>query len=112
MENKYLQFLVEFWTAVLPLVVKNKLFETLIMVSIVANCVILVIADYSHVDINGDLVADGSIRNTIVTESEYVFTSIFTLECVLKIACSGLIGKNSYLADRWNWLDFLVVISG
>lgn len=51
-------------------------------------------------------------RNNIVTYSEPFFTSVFTLEAILKIIAFGLIfGKNTYLKDPWNWIDFLVVIT-
>lgn len=45
--------------------------------------------------------------------SESYFTALFTLESALKIIGMGLInGENSYLKDAWNWLDFLVVLTG
>jgi hypothetical protein len=96
----------------LPFLVNSRLFEGLIIVAIVANCVVLIIADYEYVDSNGDLTSDSSVRNQIVVESEYLFTSVFTIECIMKILSFGIIGKNSYLADKWNWLDLLVVVSG
>lgn len=44
---------------------------------------------------------------------EIPFTVIFTLEAILKIIAMGFIfGKGSYLRDGWNWIDFIVVISG
>lgn len=36
----------------------------------------------------------------------------FLFECIAKIIGSGLfLGKNAYLSDAWNWLDFTVVVS-
>jgi hypothetical protein len=69
-------------------------------------------ADYSTVDSTGALVSDGSWRNTLISRSEIVFTTIFTMECVLKIISLGFNGKNGYISDPWNWLDFVVVITG
>lgn len=38
---------------------------------------------------------------------------IFTVECLIRIAAMGFIYHwNAYLRDAWNWLDFLVVITG
>lgn len=35
----------------------------------------------------------------------------FIIECVLKIISQGFfVHYNSYLRDKWNWLDFLVVL--
>ena len=49
----------------------------------------------------------------MVEYSEPVFTVIFTMECLIKITGTGLlIGQGTYLSDPWNWIDFLVVISG
>ena len=41
------------------------------------------------------------------------FTIVFTLECILKIIALGFFMEdNSYLRDPWNWLDFIIVITG
>lgn len=43
----------------------------------------------------------------------YVFTTIFTVECVLKIIAYGfIVHRNSYMRVGWNLIDFAVVISG
>jgi len=45
--------------------------------------------------------------------TEICFTSFFTLEMVIKIIARGFIlHKHSYLSDPWNWLDFVVVVTG
>ena len=89
----------------------SKYLDSFITITIVANCIVLAIADYTNVNDAGQLLSEGSVRNTIISESEFFFTAIFTAECVIKILGFGLWGKHSYLADRWNWLDFLVVIT-
>ena len=54
-----------------------------------------------------------SWRNKLVEYSEPIFTTIFTFEWAVKVIGLGLIiGKGTYLADPWNWIDFAVVISG
>jgi hypothetical protein len=77
------------------------------------NSLILAFADYSQVDLNGDLDTSESIRNTIVVYADGIFTTFFLIECTMKIIAMGLIGeKGAYLMDPWNWLDFIVVFIG
>ena len=41
-----------------------------------------------------------------------MFTIVFTMECVLKIIAMGFSGNtDSYINDRWNMLDFVVVVT-
>ena len=44
---------------------------------------------------------------------DIVMTVIFSLEVILKVIATGLVfnGKNSYLRDGWNLLDFMIVFS-
>ena len=52
-------------------------------------------------------------RNELLATSEYFFTISFLVECVLKVLAMGLImGEGAYLRDGWNWLDFIVVVTG
>ena len=45
--------------------------------------------------------------------SELFFIIVFTVECCIKIIGMGFaLEKYAYLRDRWNVLDFIVVISG
>ena len=54
-----------------------------------------------------------SWRNQISVQTEPMFTAIFTLEWAIRVVGTGLIiGKGTYLSDPWNWIDFVVVISG
>jgi hypothetical protein len=76
---------------------------------IAANSILLGLADYSHVDQHGELISEGSWRNSLISQSEIIFTSIFTIEFVFKII--GL-GVKDYARDAWNWLDFAVVLTG
>jgi hypothetical protein len=40
-----------------------------------------------------------------------LFSICFITECILKIIGQGFFKHyNSYLRDKWNWLDFLVVL--
>lgn len=68
--------------------------------------------DYGNVDETGLPSSDLSWRNKVVEVTEYPFTILFTLECIIKIIVMGFIkGPNTYLRDSWNRLDFIVVAS-
>lgn len=50
--------------------------------------------------------------NKFVENSEPFFTYVFLFECLSRVVGMGFIyGKNSYLRDTWNWLDFIVVVT-
>lgn len=71
--------------------------------------------DYSLDAVDGSLNPDPSksVRNQISAVASPIFTVLFTLECVIKVIAMGFVlDKGSYLRDAWNWLDFVVVISG
>lgn len=86
-------------------IVLSKWFDRFIVATIIVNTMILGMYDYN--DRN-----PSTWRNDVNTYSEPVFTTIFTVECVLKVLAFGFVfGKNSYLKDKWNWIDFVVVIT-
>ena len=88
-------------------------FQRISLLAIIANSIIIAIADYSHVDSSGNLVTQGSIRNRICVESDIFFTLFFLVECLIKVTALGFLGDPpAYLSDYWNWLDFVVVIAG
>ncbi|KAF4133455.1 Voltage-dependent L-type calcium channel domain-containing protein [Phytophthora infestans] len=90
-----------------------KRFDQFILFLILANSIILAIADYSKVDNQGDLDSSQSTRNAIVTSADTIFTILFAVECTMKIIAMGLIGdQGAYLMDPWNWMDFIVVFIG
>jgi len=53
-----------------------------------------------------------SMKQFVLTILDYVTTSVFTLECMIKICVFGLLinGKKSYFREPWNFLDFFVVL--
>ncbi|RLN91057.1 hypothetical protein BBJ28_00004362 [Nothophytophthora sp. Chile5] len=90
-----------------------KRFDQFILVLIFANSTILALADYSKVKANGDLDSSQSVRNAIVNSADTFFTTVFSIECTMKIIAMGLFGeKGAYLMDPWNWMDFVVVFIG
>ncbi|CAH3140850.1 unnamed protein product [Porites lobata] len=71
--------------------VTNQYFELLVIIVILINCVFLALKHPPE-------------------EIEYVFTSIYTTEMLLKIVSRGFVFHSyAYLRDPWNWLDFIVV---
>ena len=84
-----------------------KYFDYFVILIIVTNSIFLGMYDYTARDSNK------TWTNKLVDYSESYFTALFTVECALKIIGMGLInGENSYLKDAWNWLDFVVVLTG
>lgn len=42
-----------------------------------------------------------------------IFTAIFTIEMFMKIIAYGFVlDEYTYLRDPWNWLDFIIVVTG
>ena len=79
--------------------VLNPKFDLAILSLIMLNCVLLATDDYTS----------GSWKNTM----DEILVFAFTGECVCKVISMGFIfGKNTYLTDAWNILDFFVVSTG
>lgn len=49
---------------------------------------------------------------SFLVKSDIFFTSVFTFECISKIISTGMLfnGKDSFLRNGWNLIDFIVVI--
>ena len=93
-------------------IIEHLYFERLSTLVIIANSIVIAIADYSHVDSHGNLVTAGSVRNNISAKSEEYFTFFFLVEFVIKVTALGFIGDQAYMSDSWHWLDFIVVVAG
>ena len=73
---------------------------------ILINSVVLAIYDYN----DRDNLSDWNKALELVGK---ILTILFTIEMLIKILAQGLIiHKNAYLRDSWNWLDFVVVVTG
>lgn len=84
---------------------EHPLFDTIIIGFIFANCICMASRDYT--DSTGE-----SGRNKVLNSIDYFFSGIFIIEAILKILTSGFVlGKNTYLRDPWNVIDFIIVIS-
>ena len=83
----------------------SKRFEIFVSLLICLNCIVLGINDYNSANAQ-------TWRDDVNIYSDPVFTALFTLEMILKIIAFGFIlGKNTYLKDKWNWIDFVVVVT-
>ncbi|CAD7924383.1 unnamed protein product [Amoebophrya sp. A25] len=56
---------------------------------------------------------DEDSLNKMIDIADPIFLLIFIMESLLKIIAYGFCqGKKTYLRDTWNWLDFIVVLTG
>ena len=77
--------------------VNSSGFEYFILFLITLNTFILMLKWYNQPD---DI-------KTVLKILNIAFTSLFTIECILKITASG---TRTYFSDRWNLFDFITVI--
>ena len=83
------------------------MFDKFIILTILANSLLLAFTDY-QIRLEPDYESE---RNALFVYFDTVFSIIFLIECVCKVIAMGFIWhKNSYLRDYWNWLDFFIVI--
>ncbi|XP_076373626.1 sodium channel protein para-like isoform X3 [Tachypleus tridentatus] len=74
-------------------VLVHPVFSFIVIVTILINCVLMTLPE-----------------NESVEQSEVIFTTIYTIESVIKILARGFIlDQFTYLRDPWNWLDFIVI---
>ena len=86
--------------------VNSRPFEYCIILTIVANCVVMSMD--THLP-NGDK----TILALQLEELEPYFMGIFTVEMCTKIIAMGFVlHPDSYLRNAWNIMDFIVVVSG
>jgi hypothetical protein len=85
-------------------IVEAPAFDKFILVIILLNSVCMAVTNHRNPD---------APINSYINVLEYIFLAIFIVECVLKIIAYGFfVGKTAYLKDGWNWLDFVVVVTG
>ena len=84
-------------------VCSNPSFEFLILMCIVISSILLAIEEPG---------ASQQVKDLIQT-SDYIFTSLFTFEMVIKIATLGFIHgtKYAYIRNPWNVLDMTIVVA-
>lgn len=85
--------------------VTSKWFENCIISLILLNSLVLGAKDYTDYENETKI-------NEFIEDLEPFFTSFFLAECCSKIIAQGfMFGKNAYLTEAWNWLDFSVVVT-
>mmetsp|Transcript_13676 Transcript_13676/g.25803 ORF Transcript_13676/g.25803 Transcript_13676/m.25803 type:complete len:1737 (+) Transcript_13676:154-5364(+) len=81
-------------------VVRHKYFDAFIMLVILLNIINLMMEDPTK---------DEQARHIVTIETVCLY--IYTVECLMKISALGFIfGKDTYLRDSWNVLDFFIVV--
>eukprot|EP00929_Paragymnodinium_shiwhaense_P090912 TRINITY_DN50994_c0_g1_i1.p1 TRINITY_DN50994_c0_g1~~TRINITY_DN50994_c0_g1_i1.p1 ORF type:complete len:1913 (-),score=432.16 TRINITY_DN50994_c0_g1_i1:94-5832(-) len=86
-------------------IVEYVWFDRLILICIVYNSFLMAIEPKRE--------GPEAPLNRFIATSDNVLLAIFTTECTLKVIAWGLIfDRKTYLRDTWNWLDFIVVVSG
>ncbi|XP_040575808.1 voltage-dependent calcium channel type A subunit alpha-1 isoform X2 [Lepeophtheirus salmonis] len=86
--------------------VNSPVFEWTIIITIIANCVVMSLDDKLPVH-------DKTVLSLQMEDLEPIFMIIFTIEMCTKILALGFIlHKNSYMRNLWNIMDFIVVVSG
>lgn len=85
-------------------IVTNPNFDNFILACIIVNSIALAVEEP---DQNQEIL-------DIISTLDLFFTAVFTFECVIKIACMGLLceSKHTYLKNPWNVLDFMIVVAG
>lgn len=81
-------------------------FERISMLIIIINCITL--GMYQPCDDNPCT----STRCKILTQIDNFIFGFFAVEMVIKILAMGFYGKDTYMADSWNRLDFFIVLAG
>ena len=85
----------------------NKWFDRFITFCIIVNSILLASKEY---DEKYDATYE-SKWNDILDKIDLVFTIIFLFECLVKVIAMGfVVHKRSYLRDKWNWIDFFIVL--
>ncbi|KAG8518020.1 LOW QUALITY PROTEIN: Voltage-dependent L-type calcium channel subunit alpha-1S, partial [Galemys pyrenaicus] len=81
-------------------------FETIILLTIFANCVALAV----YLPMPED---DNNTLNLGLEKLEYFFLIVFSIEAAMKIIAYGfLFHQDAYLRSGWNVLDFIIVFLG
>lgn len=89
----------------LKFIVKHPRFDQLLIVLIVFSSVLLALEN--------PLYDPNSTIQLILDEVNFVISIVFLIEAVIKIIAFGFIynGKDSYLRDGWNVIDFTIAIA-
>ncbi|OMJ94175.1 hypothetical protein SteCoe_2656 [Stentor coeruleus] len=81
-------------------IIRSKAFEFIVICVILMNTIVLALED-----------PNGQVSSEFVIIEDF-FIYFYTAECIIKIIALGFVfTKGSYLRDKWNILDFIIIIS-
>ena len=86
-------------------IIQSPWFERVSMFVIIFNCITL--GMYKPCE---DQLKCASTRCFILEYLDHAIYVFFLIEMLIKILAMGFIGKNTYLAESWNILDFFIVL--
>ena len=94
---------------------ESSRFDTFILLTIIANAVVLCMMEPTKLEGRGCASfyteATRGAGNAAIENSELAFTAAFTAEMLIKMIASGVyFEKGAYLRDGWNVMDFVVVV--
>jgi voltage-dependent calcium channel T type alpha-1G len=87
-------------------IIKSPWFERVSMFVIILNCITL--GMYKPCE---DQPKCTSTRCFILEYIDHAIYAFFVIEMIIKILAMGFIGRNTYLAESWNRLDFLIILA-
>jgi hypothetical protein len=87
--------------------ISSPWFERVSMFVIIINCITL--GMYKPCE---DQLKCTSTRCFILEYLDHSIYIFFIIEMMIKIIAMGLYGKNTYLSESWNILDFLIILAG
>ena len=91
---------------------ENPWFDNVILLFIMANAIVLCQMEPLKMEGRGCTGVPPSSPggNAVIENTEALFTTVFTLECLVKVIAMGFVlDDTSYLKDGWNVMDFVVV---
>lgn len=94
------------------LITTHAWFDLLMMIVLLANSITLAMITNKFEPGTKDtkIYSDAFV---VIERIEYGFLGVYTFELVFKVIAKGfMLNKYSYLRNRWNILDLVVVVSG
>ncbi|EGR32726.1 hypothetical protein IMG5_072540 [Ichthyophthirius multifiliis] len=99
--QKLILFIIKSISYCCKVIISNQFFDSFILLIIIANSIFLAFDDPTT-----------DKQNLIQNYIEDFFLWTYTIEAIIKIIGMGFIfNQGAYLRDRWNILDFIIVIS-
>ena len=87
--------------------ISSPWFERVSMFVIIMNCITL--GMYKPCEDQPKCTSNRCFILEYLDHAIYIF---FIIEMMIKIIAMGLYGKNTYLSETWNILDFLIILAG